>query len=517
MDLDNYDEEADHDYVAEDDPDSPDDTDEGDGQEDLDDDGSESSENESHMARLIFISGYRRRNELGNQRKLEHMKPMDVDRSPQFLEEIDARMPGSIHRILKGREAGCMGNPTTVPLAKHFVPNKTTSVLSKYGARAYSGEFSGDGKFLFSCTQDFRVHLYDTSDISAIRKYRTIQADAGRWTITDCALSSDNRKLIYSSINPIIHMANAQADDPDQEQTALNFDHASSSHGAFGIWAIRFSGDDREIVAGTSHNMILVYDIERRQVLHEIPGHSDDVNAVCYAEPQSSHVIFSASDDSFVKVWDRRSLGRRCQPAGVLVGHTEGITYVTSKGDNRYLLTNGKDQQMKMWDIRYMMEPNAVAADPTLKAGYYGEEWDYRIMKYPGITKFRHPKDCSVQTFTGHNVLKTLIRCHFSPASTGQRYVYTGSEDGIVRIFSLDGTLVQSLDTSDALSGVTFDVPEDADQHYFENLRPRRSKCIAVTRDVSWHPELPCIVSTSWCGPRGAQGALVKHEYGESK
>ena len=42
----------------------------------------------------------------------------------------------------------------------------------------------------------------------------------------------------------------------------------------------------------------------------------------------------------------------------------------------------------------------------------------------------------SVQTFRGHTVLQTLIRAYFSPAhSTGQRFVYTGSADGTVRIY----------------------------------------------------------------------------------
>lgn len=47
-----------------------------------------------------------------------------------------------------------------------------------------------------------------------------------------------------------------------------------------------------------------------------------------------------------------------------------------------------------------------------------------------------HPHDVSVQAFRGHSVLQTLIRAYFSPAhSTGQRYVYTGSADGSVRIY----------------------------------------------------------------------------------
>lgn len=42
---------------------------------------------------------------------------------------------------------------------------------------------------------------------------------------------------------------------------------------------------------------------------------------------------------------------------GVFTGHLEGITYVDSKGDGRYVLSNGKDQTMKLWDIRYNSLP----------------------------------------------------------------------------------------------------------------------------------------------------------------
>lgn len=40
---------------------------------------------------------------------------------------------------------------------------------------------------------------------------------------------------------------------------------------------------------------------------------------------------------------------------GVFTGHTEGLTYVDSKGDGRYVLSNAKDQTMKLWDIRLVV------------------------------------------------------------------------------------------------------------------------------------------------------------------
>ena len=39
-------------------------------------------------------------------------------------------------------------------------------------------------------------------------------------------------------------------------------------------------------------------------------------------------------------------------PVGSFAGHRAGITFIDSKADDRYILTNSKDQTIKLWDIR---------------------------------------------------------------------------------------------------------------------------------------------------------------------
>jgi WD repeat-containing protein 23 len=54
-----------------------------------------------------------------------------------------------------------------------------------------------------------------------------------------------------------------------------------------------------------------------------------------------------------IQVWDRRCLSSG-EAAGVLTGHLHGITHIDSRGDGRCFISNGKDQAIKMWDIRKM-------------------------------------------------------------------------------------------------------------------------------------------------------------------
>lgn len=73
---------------------------------------------------------------------------------------------------------------------------------------------------------------------------------------------------------------------------------------------------------------------------------------------------------------DRRSLGSSQTPSGVLIGHTEGITNVSAKGDGRYIISNGKDQALRLWDLRKM---RTNAEYETVANHDYGlPRFDYR-------------------------------------------------------------------------------------------------------------------------------------------
>lgn len=148
--------------------------------------------------------------------------------------------------------------------------------------------------------------------------------------------------MCFSSISPRLFLAKIDTEEYEKD-TPIPLQLAPLNEDDFGVWSVRFSGDGREIVAGTSNNSVYVYDIETQKVLHEVDAHEDDVNAVCFADATSSHVFYSGSDDGLIKVWDRRSLKGNTSVGG-FVGHTEGITFVDTKGDGRYCLSNSKDQ-----------------------------------------------------------------------------------------------------------------------------------------------------------------------------
>jgi DDB1- and CUL4-associated factor 11 len=182
------------------------------------------------------------------------------------------------------------------------------------------------------------------------------------------------------------------------------------------IWSCIFSEDGEQIIAGTGNRghdraKIVVYDVTQRSVLHSIAAHDDDINSVAFLNKRSDpSLIASGSDDGVLQIFDLRE-SRRCatassgqRPAATFIGHTQGLTHVSSREDGRYFLSTSKDQSIKCWDIRV-----PSSATDRMKRDY---SFDYRSGRVPpsspplsGMSK----ADKSVVTYTGgHETMKTV-------------------------------------------------------------------------------------------------------------
>ncbi|GJJ09620.1 hypothetical protein Clacol_003843 [Clathrus columnatus] len=414
---------------------------------------------------------------------------------------LSAKKSDNIRRMLKGRESRIPHHGQGLykeDFGRKFVPNSDGTVVASYGSNAYSGQYSAD----------WRLYVYDTKaplnpisrDSDRGRRFgedndhettmktiKTVQAVPGSWTITDTS-------TVYLT----------KTHEPSAPQIPLKFGSAGGRNRMrdydgddFGIYSCRFSADGNEVIAGgngRNGGELRVYDLLTDRKTITIDAHDNDVNSCCWADSASGNVL----------VRDRRSLGSTQKPSGVLVGHTEGITYVSAKGDGRYIISNGKDQAMRLWDLRKMRSNEEFE---TFSGKYYGHRsFDYRYGSYPKPKVAHHPKDCSVMVYRGHQVFRTLIRCHFSPIeTTGANYIYTGSSDGRIHVYSLDGRVVQVLDRRTTLP-ISFDPSEPVPG---EKLPGQAPVCV---RDVNWHSQEPVIMSVGWESGYG-RSSVARHEW----
>lgn len=80
-----------------------------------------------------------------------------------------------IHRELG---LGCSGRQRLRNniISQSLIPSSKADTIIHYDARCYSGQFSNDGNFFFSCAQDFKVRMYDTSNPYKWKYYKVCAA-----------------------------------------------------------------------------------------------------------------------------------------------------------------------------------------------------------------------------------------------------------------------------------------------------------------------------------------------------
>lgn len=133
-------------------------------------------ENEDSEPDVGYSTGFAPRRRRGRGRKAFQKVPSDTGRelmqSGTFgandrAEDTFKRKKRLAYRLMR-RELGigCPGRQksTNNLIAQGLIPSTNADLIIHYNARCYSGQFSKDGNFFFSCAQDFRVRMYDTSN-----------------------------------------------------------------------------------------------------------------------------------------------------------------------------------------------------------------------------------------------------------------------------------------------------------------------------------------------------------------
>ncbi|CAH0475071.1 unnamed protein product [Peronospora belbahrii] len=382
-------------------------------------------------------------------------------------------------------QVGMSSKAELIKMQETFMPfqeNKQCRVVDSVRDRLYCGEFNSTGSRFLTAGQRGEIMLYDTIDWTraACLPVRDVS-----WTVTDAKFTPDDKNVIYSTINSNVRMVSTDFNEDGKEcvfpmarpRRGRGDSHSMRMNrfGRFGVWCIDINASGTEFVAGTSQSSVILMDMETQVPMCHAVGHHDDVNAIAFVDGSlHTNIFVSGSDDSLIKLWDRRVLSESSpKPQGVFPGHADGITHVSSRDDGYYFISNSKDQTTKLWDIRKCISSDDYDELVPFRRPYL---WDYRYQAYPGLNMvpIEHPYDKSVMTYRGHMVVETLIRCYFSPLhSTAQKYIYTGSADGRVYVYdSISGDLVEIFAMSPS----------------------------GLTRDVRWHPFEPTIVSPDFYG-----------------
>ncbi|KAF8368628.1 wdr-23, partial [Pristionchus pacificus] len=389
----------------------------------------------------------------------------------------------------KGGRALTQGRPMSTAekanLVNKFFPNRRRHIALQT-SKVFGCNYLPRQQQLAVSSQERTIRFYGRT-AGKFQLDRSIEAPNVGWTILDLSFTKDGETVAYATWNECIYLArlnerssNLLRDESDVEWRLIPV-CVGNRNSRLAVFSVRFSQDDRDILCGNSDSEVYVIDVERATKKIAIPAHADDTNCVMWGD-NDPNIFLTAGDDGLCKVWDARTLDAASLaaegepiPVGTFAGHRDGITSIDTRGDGRYVLTNSKDQTIKIWDVRRFSSYDAIN---NTRAAVSRQDWDYRWQPCPAMRKKplgALAGDSSIATLRGHSILHTLVRARWSPARTGNRYIYTGCARGDV---------------------VVYDTVE---------MRPmqRLSGHKAIVRDVIWAEDANEIFTTSWDGGIG--------------
>jgi hypothetical protein len=354
-------------------------------------------------------------------------------------------------------EMACRGHPYSQPLP-HRLPQGLVGKLNGR-TRAMAVRYDPTGRHLAVGLQlGGAVVLSAESAHNSMRTPLAVEAhdqasDLG-WSLLDVAWHEQGNLLVRSGWSGTIAVLRL-ATQPGQKTSTHFFDARRLSDQPMGIFSVAMMGNT--VVAATNVGLVFAADLEVGQVRFHANIHALDVNAVCSVS--SLHGVFaSGGDDGVINITDLRTK----RPAACF-GHSHGITSLDSRGDERYIVSNCKDQTAKIFDLRRAATEMAVIRAGMDQTHRSLNVVDYRAGPQLTTTFVTTRMDNSERTLTGHNVYYTLLRSRFSPLdSTGGRYIACGATDGQIAVY-------------DILTGSS------------RYLAERRFS--EIIRDVTWHPD----------------------------
>ncbi len=203
----------------------------------------------------------------------------------------------------------------------------------------------------------------------------------------------------------------------------------------------------------------LAADLERQEVeparyIGRVNGHAGKINQALWG-PSNTH-IFSASDDSTVRVWDVESEEEVAQ----ITDHTKGVNSIEFSADKSMFITASLDQTARLYDTATLTLLKTFETDRPLNSAAVSPQYHHVLLgggqdaASVTTTGARSGKFEAMFYSCAYNELYGTVKGHFGPInslafSPDCKSFATGGEDGYIRLHHFDSDVAKVLATGE--------------------------------------------------------------------
>lgn len=260
-------------------------------------------------------------------------------------------------------------------LALRLASQHNNGILRGHTDCVNSVNFSSNGKYLVSCSNDNTVRVWE---VCSGRCIRTLKGHEG--PVYSASFSIDDKRIVSASADRTIRIWDAETGSCKRiinghqnviKSVSLSFDGkrilSSSWDNTIRLWdtetgcCLRIINDqlslfgnatfspDSKLVVSIHYNDILdnslcVWDAETGCKLKTMKGHSSNIYYASFSPDGKS--IISASGDMTIRIWN--TIFGTCNI--ILEGHTSKINSVSYSPDGNYIVSASDDKSIRLWN-----------------------------------------------------------------------------------------------------------------------------------------------------------------------
>ncbi|CAN6974001.1 hypothetical protein Bca4012_000412 [Brassica carinata] len=258
---------------------------------------------------------------------------------------------------------------------KHQIPSRTVQILESHTDEVWFLQFSHNGKYLASSSKDQTAIIWEIkADGQFSLKHKLV---GHQKPVTAILWSPDDRQVLTCGAEEVIRRWNVDSGDCIH----------TYEKGGIGPISCGWYSDGQGIIAGMTDRSICMWDLDGRELECWKGQRTQKVSDIAMTD--DGKWVVSVCKGSVISLFDREATVER------LIEEEDMITSFSLSNDNKYLLVNLLNQEIRLWNIE---------GDPKI------------VMRYKG-----------------HKRSRFLIRSCFGGYQ--QAFIASGSEDSLVYIW----------------------------------------------------------------------------------